>query len=312
MKSMQRVVLLVTALASMAAATPAFAQPAASAPAQPDVAAAIAATDKQLASGDVAGTITALEKIVASSPKSFEARLRLGRALDLEGRHAAARPHLEEALTLAPDADRNGALTALGVSYAFESKPDEAARYYQRAFDAQVQADDRAAAAGIANALGRVYLESGNLQKADQWYTTGYEMARKIPGLAVAQAALWEMRWHNAQGRIAARRGDAAAAAKHANGVKVALDKGVAENQRPFYPYLLGYIAFYAKDFRTAIAELQKGDQQDPFVLGLIAQSYQRLGDKKQAAEYYRKVLAENDHTLNSAFSRPLARAFLR
>ena len=309
---MQRVVLLVIGVASLALASPVAAQPAPPASAQPDVAAALAGTDKQLASGDLAGTIAALEKIVASSPKSFEARLRLGRALDLDGRHATARPHLEEALALAPEAERNAALTALGVSYAFESKADEAARYYQRAFDAQVQADDRAGAAGIANALGRVYLESGHLAKADQWYTTGYEMARKVPGLSGEQAALWEMRWHNAQGRIAARRGDAAAAAKHANGVKAALDKGVAENQRPFYPYLVGYIAFYAKDFRTAIAELLKGDQQDPFVLGLIAQSHQRLGDTKQAGEYYRKVMAENDHTINAAFSRPLARAFLR
>jgi tetratricopeptide (TPR) repeat protein len=272
----------------------------------------LAAAQKQLAGGDVPGAIAALEKIVTASPKSFDARLALGRALDLDGRHDAARRHLEDALTLAPDAERNSALTALGVSYAFESKPDEAARYYQRAFDAEVQAGDRAGAAGLANALARVYLESGNLQKADQWYTTGYEMARKISGLPAAEAALWEMRWHNAQGRIAARRGDRSDAARHADAVRAALDKGVNENQRVFYPYLLGYIAFYGKDYRTAIAELLKGDQQDPFVLGLIAQSYQRLGDRQRAAEFFRKVLAEPDHTINSAFSRPLARAFLR
>jgi tetratricopeptide (TPR) repeat protein len=272
----------------------------------------LAAAQKQLAGGDVPGAIAALEKIVTASPKSFDARLALGRALDLDGRHDAARRHLEDALTLAPDAERNSALTALGVSYAFESKPDEAARYYQRAFDAEVQAGDRAGAAGLANALARVYLESGNLQKADQWYTTGYEMARKISGLPAAEAALWEMRWHNAQGRIAARRGDRSDAARHADAVRAALDRGVSENQRVFYPYLLGYIAFYGKDYRTAIAELLKGDQQDPFVLGLIAQSYQRLGDRQRAAEFFRKVLAEPDHTINSAFSRPLARAFLR
>jgi tetratricopeptide (TPR) repeat protein len=271
----------------------------------------VAAAEKQLAAGDVTGAIAALEAIVAASPKSVDARLALGRALDLEGRHEAARTHLEEAVALATT-DRNAALTALGVSYAFESKPDEAARYYQRAFDAQVQADDRAAAAGLANALGRVYLESGNLQKADQWYTTGYEMARKVPGLTAAQAALWEMRWHNAQGRLAARRGDRAGAAKHADAVKIALDKGVAESQRVYHPYLLGYIAFYAKDYRGAIAELLKSDQQDPFVLGLIAQSYQRLGDRDKAGEYFKKVMAERDHTINAAFSRPLARAFLR
>ena len=81
-----------------------------------------------------------------------------------------------------------------------------------------------AAAAGRANALGRIYLESGNLQKAEQWYTTGFETSRKIPELPASQAALWEMRRHNALGRIEARRGNRAAATEHAAAVKGLLD----------------------------------------------------------------------------------------
>ena len=237
-------------------------------------------------SGDVAGAAAALEKLVASSPRSFDARLTLGRALDLEGRHGAARKHLEEAVKLAPDDERNSALTALGISYAFEAKPDEAARYYQRAFDAQMQADDRSAAAGIANGLGRIYLESGNLPKAEQWYTTGYETSKKIPGITATEAALWDMRRHNALGRIAARRGNKAAAAEHTAAAKALLDKGGNDNQRAFYPYLVGYIAFFTKDYRQAVNELMQGDQADPFVLGLIAQSHERLGERERAAEY--------------------------
>ena len=100
------------------------------------------------------------------------------------------------------------------------------------------------------------------------------------------------MRWHNAMGRIAARRGQRDAALKHAAAAKSLLDRGGNENQAVFYPYLLGYIAFFSKDYKGAIDELQKGDLQDPFVLGLIAQSYQRLGDKARAEEYFRKVMA--------------------
>ena len=268
--------------------------------------------EKLLSEGDVAGARAALEKIVAANPSSFDAHLALGRALDLDDRHADARTHLEQAIRLATDEQRTAALTALGISYAFESKPDEAARYYQRAFDADVQADDRAAAAGRANALGRIYLESGNVQKAEQWYRTGYETARQIPGLPAPQAALWEMRWHNAMGRVAARRGQAKAAQEHAAAVKALLDRGGNDNQAAFYPYLLGYIAFFAKDYRRAIDELGKGDLSDPFVLGLIAQSYARLGDRARAEEYFRKVLAIPTHSINAAFARPPARAFLR
>jgi tetratricopeptide (TPR) repeat protein len=281
--------------------------------AQKPVAGQLQDAEKLLSSGDIGGAVAALQKIVATSPSLYEARLPLGRALDLEGRHADARVHLEQALRLASDDEqRTDALLALGISYAFESKPDEAARYYRRAFDADVQADNRAAAAGRANALGRIYLESGNVQKAEEWYKTGYEMARKISGLPAPQAALWEMRWHNAMGRIAARRGQSDAAREHAAAAKVLLDRGGNENQAVFYPYLLGYIAFFSKDYKGAIDELQKGNLQDPFVLGLIAQSYQRLGDKAKADEYFRKVMAIPEHTINSAFARPPARAFLR
>ena len=280
--------------------------------AQTDPAARVRDAQALMDSGDLDGAVKALEGAVAAAPRSFEARLALGRALDLAGRHAAARSHLEDAVKLAPDAQRNEALTALGISYAFESKPDEAARYYQRAFDAEIQADDRGGAAGLANALGRIYLESGNLPKAEEWYTTGIETARKVPGLSAEDTALWDMRWHHALARIAARRGDRRAAADHVAAVKAQLDKGGNENQRQFFPYLAGYVAFFSKDYRTAVQELAQGDQEDPFVLGLLAQAHERLGEKDKAAEYYRKVLAANAHSINSAFARPRARAFLR
>ena len=215
-------------------------------------------------------------------------------------------------MKLATDEQRNEALTALGISYAFEAKADEAARYYQRAFDADVQRNDRGAAAGRANALGRIYLESGNLQKAEEWYTTGYEMSRKIPELPSSQAALWDMRRHNALARIEARRGNRAAATEHAAAVKGLLDTPGLENQRVFYPYMLGYIAFFTKQYQQAADELLRGDQTDPFVLGLIAQSYEKLGDRAKAGEYFRKVMATPVHNINSAFSRPQARVFLR
>jgi tetratricopeptide (TPR) repeat protein len=273
---------------------------------------ALAEAERLGQSGDLRGAIAVLEKEIASSAPSHEARLMLGRFLDLDGRHDAARRHLEEAVTLAPDEARVPALTALGISYAFEARADDAARYYVRAYDARVQAEDPAGAAGLANALGRIYLESGNLQKAEEWYRTGFEMARKIPDAPAAQAALWQMRWHHAEARIAARRGDRQAAERHAASAREALDRTGNEDQRSTYPYLLGYLAFHAGDFRRAADELLRGDQEDPFVLGLLAQAFHKLGDREKAAAYARQVLAAPDHNINAAFARPQARAILR
>ena len=156
-------------------------------------------------------------------------------------------------------ASKNQALAAMGTSFAFEARPEDAARYYRRSFDAQMEAKDLAGAAGTANALGRVYLESGNTQKAEQWYRTGYETARRIPHMPAAQLALWDMRWAHAQGRIAARRGQRAQALQHAAAVKRLLPTVADENQRAAYPYLVGYIDFYTRHYRTAIESLKAG-----------------------------------------------------
>lgn len=280
--------------------------------AQPASAARLEEARKLIRAGSLEAGIRLLERIVASAPESFDARLALGQGLDLAGRHREARAHLEDAIDLATDETRHTALTALGISYAFQARADDAARYYQRAYDVRVQADDPRGAAALANALGRIYLESGNLPRAEQWYTTGYETARKIPAITAQERLLWDMRRLHALGRIEARRGNLEEARRHAEGVRLVLEKGGNDDQRVALPYLQGYIAFYAKDDRLAIDELRKGDQEDPFVLGMIARSFERLRDRRQAAEYYRRVMAIPVHNINAAFSRPRARAFLR
>ena len=70
----------------------------------------------------------------------------------------------------------------------------------------------------------------------------------------------------------------------------------------------MGYVAFYLGDTKAAIANLLKADQRDPFILVLLAQAYEKSGDKTQAMEYYRKVLASNNHGPTNAFARPIAK----
>jgi tetratricopeptide (TPR) repeat protein len=268
--------------------------------------------EKLLRDGHVDEALARFKDAVAAAPELFEAQYGAGRAFDLIGHHMEARNHLEQAIKLAPEDRRDQALTAMGISYAFEARADDAARYYQRVFDAQMQGDDRPNASATANAIGRIYLESGNTGKAEQWYRTGYETGKKVSQQPAAGLALVEMRWHNAMGRIATRRGDRKAALRQAQNAKAQLDAGGNDGQRPFYPYLLGYIAFYARDYRGAVAQLAQGDQDDPFVLGLTAQAYEKLRDTAKAREFYAKVMGSTAHSINAAFSRPRARTFLK
>jgi len=56
------------------------------------------------------------------------------------------------------------------------------------------------------------------------------------------------------------------------------------------------------------VDQLEQADQDDPFILLLLAEASERLGDEERALEYYRGVLASNSHAVNIAFARPIAR----
>lgn len=245
-------------------------------------------------------------------PELFEAYLGLGIALDLQGQYAPARRQLESALARATDATRGTVLGALAVSYVFESKTAEAAKYYQQVFDFQTSGNALESAASTANALGRVYLEAGDVESAERWYRTGYETAQKLGGLPADQTDLWQMRWLHAQSRIAARRGDAVAASRHAVALAALVAKNAEnEKQRPIHSYLLGYNALHLGQADAAVTALQEADMSDPFILRLLAEASEKKGDRAAARGYWTKALASNGHSLQNALTRERAKAAL-
>jgi tetratricopeptide (TPR) repeat protein len=250
------------------------------------------------------------QQALAIDPKLFEAHVSLGIVLDLKGQYAEARTHLDrglaEAQASADDADT--ALNALGVASVFARDVPGAARAYQQLFDRRSAASRPDAAAEAANALGRVYLETGDAKNARRWYETAHATVQKMPGQTADQIDLWEMRWHHALSRLAARAGDKKTAAREADAVKALIDKGgLNASQAPIYEYLVGYNAFYAKSYDAAIAALQRADQKDPFILGLIAQSYEKKKDAASAQAWWTKVLALPAHSIQNGIMRPLA-----
>jgi tetratricopeptide (TPR) repeat protein len=245
---------------------------------------------------------------VASGKDLYDALLGAGSALDLKGQYDDARKYLAKAIAVAPADSKIQALKAMAFSYAFQRNANEAAKFENQAFDSQIAAQKFVDAAGTANELARIQLESGDIDDAAKTYKTGYDTALKAT-LTPAEKDLWDFRWEHAQARIAARRGNRDEAQKHVAAAKAILDKGTNPNQAIFFPYLTGYVAFYTGDYKTAIADLQKADQKDPFILALIAQAYEKSGDKSQAMDYYRKVLTINSHNPTNAFARPLAQS---
>lgn len=266
------------------------------------------ATGLELNDGKRAEAAAIYREVLAAHPSHVDAHLGLGRILVVDGRTADGRRHLESALAAASDTQRSAVLSTIAIAHVFAGDGKAAARLYEQVFDRQLKANALSPAANTANALGRTLLETGDLDGAEKWYRTGHETAARIQNVPPQEADLWSMRWRHAQGRIAARRGQFDAAREHLAAVDALVAKGtLPEGQRSFAPQLAGYIAFYQGRDDEAIAALAKADQQDPFVLSLLAQAHERKTDMARARELYERVMARPGYSLQLALARPLA-----
>ncbi|MBV8206807.1 MAG: tetratricopeptide repeat protein [Acidobacteria bacterium] len=240
------------------------------------------------------------------SPELFEAHLGAGAALDLKAQYDEARRELAKAIELAPPEAKVQALKTMAISYAFTRQPNDSAKYEQQAFDPQLAKPDYYAAGETADELARIYLESGDTGNALKWYRLGYETGIKEPNMPAARKDLWEFRWHNAQARVAARRNQRSEAEKQMAAARAIFDRGTNTDQARFVPYLTGYVAYYLGNYKDALADLQKADQRDPFILLLEAQCYDKMNDPL-AMDLYRKIVTFNSHNPPNAFARPVA-----
>jgi tetratricopeptide (TPR) repeat protein len=248
-------------------------------------------------------------KTLQTSPDSITANIASGSVLDLMGNGAEARKYFSNAIDKADTPERKAqAQRAMAVSYAFEGNCQKATEYEQRGFDFFKGVNNFYQQGEIADETARICLDSGDLATAQKWYSLGHEAGLKEPEIKSAHQDLWNFRWEHAQARLAVRRGQLADAQKHVAAAKTILDKGTIPEQTPFFPYLLGYVAFYSGDYKTALNELKQANQNDPFIQCLIGQTYEKLGDKNQATEYYRKAITASSHNPPAAYAVPFAR----
>jgi len=263
------------------------------------------------------------KKALAGAADSLPLNNATGVLLDVMGQGAEARKYFAKAIELAPDPQAKSVQQrAMAMSYAFQSDCPNTVKYEQMviAYWVSREREDPANAfyqeGEIADEVARVCIDSGDLDAAAKWYKAGHDYGLKQPDLTAVRKDTWEFRWEHAQARIAARRGNKADALKHIAAAKAILDKddqlahgtGTGENQAQFFPYLTGYVALYTGDYKTALDDLRKANQNDPFYQCLIGQAYEKLGQKDQAMECYRKAAATTNHNPPAAFARPFAR----
>jgi len=248
-------------------------------------------------------------KTLQTSPTSVPANIAAGSVLDLKSQGEEARKYFHKAIEVADTPEHKAmAQRAMAMSYAFEGNCKRTVDHEQQVFDYYGSVKNLFQQGEIADEAARVCIDSGDLDAAYHWYQVGHDTGLKEPNIKPARQDLWEFRWEHAQGRIAARRGNRAEAQKHVSAAKAILDKGTNSEQALFLPYLKGYVAFYGGDYKAALDELLKANQNDPFIQCLIGQTYEKLGDKDKALEYYRKASAAIAHNSTAAYAVPFAK----
>ncbi len=247
------------------------------------------------------------------SPRTFEAARSLGILLNLKGQYPEARKHLQVAIETAPTATvRNQATADLALSYVFDAKPAEAQRHFEAVRRQQQSDGDIAAAGASARAVGRIHLEAGDVTNGRRWYEIGYREWRPLPSQPETEQLLWELRWRHFQARAAAREGKVDEAKRLLGEFTSIMQKrGNRPEDNEIYRWVAGYVAYYAKDYEGAIAQLTQGNLADPFILNMIGMAYEAKGDMNNAREYYRRTVQSNVHNLQAAIARPHAQSKL-
>jgi tetratricopeptide (TPR) repeat protein len=240
--------------------------------------------------------------------KSSADYYRAGLLEDVAGRSAEARKYFAQAIRLARiPVEKVQAQRAMAVSYAFTADCRGAEKFDRAAYDFFIESGDFYNAGEVADELGRICLDSGDLEAAYEWYREGYDAGLQQENRPASRTDLWNYRWAHARARIAARRNKPGEAAKYIAAAKSILDKGTNPDQEIYFPYLIGYVAFYGGDYSGALASLQKANQTDPYIQCLIAQCYERLGDTENARSWYRRAAATTAHSVPAALARPLS-----
>ena len=243
------------------------------------------------------------------SPDSQEANIGAGVVLDLMLHGKEARTYFEKAIADAKDEDtRNAANRAMAMSWAFDKNCQMTVLYEQKVLDAAKAKNDFFRAGEIANEEARACLDAGDLETAMVWYKEGHNLALKQSNITDAQKDLWNFRWEHAQARLAVRINEGEEPAEHIAAARAILDKGTNPGQEPFFPYLTGYVAFYSKDYKKALVDLQKANQNDPYIQCLLAQTYEALGQKDEATALYRKAAAATAHNPATAYAVPFSK----
>jgi tetratricopeptide (TPR) repeat protein len=206
------------------------------------------------------------------------------------------------------DGDRRLAMFTRTLVYVDQGNTSQALKEMQRQYDLGARIGDTAAMAGDLVSMGDILLNAGKPDDAKKRYEQALNIQEKS-GLSTEVKEDATLGHHFNLGRVALAKTDLETAKSegetYLNGAK---EKGNPTRIRQAHE-LAGRIALQEKQFDQAIDELGQANQQDPYVLYVIALAYQGKGDQDKAKEMFKQASQSYTlPTLNYAFIRARAK----
>jgi tetratricopeptide (TPR) repeat protein len=254
-------------------------------------------------------SIVQYRKALSIDPHFVASHYGIASDLAFQGKHAQAIAETQKMDAAAQnDGDRRFAMFTRTVVYLDQGKPDLALKEMDKQYALGAKIGDTAAMANDAETMGDILLNAGKPDEASKRYAQALSLVEKS-SLSSEVKEDAKLAHHYNLGRFALARGDLATAKSEAEQYL----KGAEEKQNHFRTRqareLAGMIALKEKKFDEAISELEKANQQDPYVVYQIALAYTGKGDQGKAQEAYKQAAEMyNLPTINYALIRAKAR----
>jgi tetratricopeptide (TPR) repeat protein len=250
-------------------------------------------------------SIVMYRKALAADQNFSPSRIGVATNMMYLGNHDGSRAETGKLYQLARnDADRRASFFTTAVVYADEGNFDRALQELRKEYAVAENINDAAAMAGDVTAMGDVLLEAGKPAEARKRYEQALSL-QEHSDLSSEVKENARLIHHYNLGRAAVRAGDLAGARVHADAFMSGATAKKNDGEIRLAHELAGAVALQDKNFDQAIAELARGNQQDPYTLYRLGLAYQGKGDGVKATEFFKRAAEQNSlPALNYAFVR--------
>jgi tetratricopeptide (TPR) repeat protein len=256
-------------------------------------------------------SIATYEKALKVDPRFVPSYVGIANAHVFAGRGEQARATLAKLRAVARnDGELRQAEFWTAVSWLHEGATDQALEAIRAEYAIAEKTGDAASMSQDVTTMGQILLHAGQPERA----LAEFERAVAIVEAGQVPADVKENTRRNQlffAAWTAVARGDLATARAKAEAYRAEAQK----KQIPFELWrtheLAGQLALAEKDGARAVKELTRANQQDAYVLTLLARAYQASGDAKKAKETWKRAAEWNQLSLPYAFVRAQARRMI-